>query len=219
MNSNLQIKAVVFDMDGLMFDTEKLTYEIIKETMEEKGFKFTLDFYKTTVGKRSADVIKLYKEKFGESFDYQEMKAENMEKFRRYTEKNGIPIKKGLFSLLDYLKEKDMKIALATSTTTKSATEMLKRAGVLEYFDELLCAESVEKGKPHPDVFLKAAEKLKFPPESCIGLEDSFNGVISSSEAGLITIMIPDLLEPTKEIKNRCYKVIQSLDQVIEIIE
>lgn len=214
-----KIKGVVFDMDGLMFDTERLTYQIINQVMTEQGYEYSLDFYKQTVGKRSVDVVSMYKEKFGDDFDYQAMKVGNMEIFWDYTAKNGVPAKKGLFQLLDYLKENNIKIALATSTTSKSATEILKRGKVIDYFDVLMCADSVKNGKPDPEVFLKACEKLGLQPQECMGLEDSFNGIISSSEAGLVTVMIPDMIPPTEEISNRCYKVCKDLTEIIEILK
>ena len=218
-NYGLKIKGVVFDMDGLMFDTERLTYKIINQVMAAKGYDYSLDFYKETVGKRSVDVVSMYKEKFGESFDYQAMKVDNMKIFWDYTAKNGVPAKKGLTQLLDYLKERNIKIALATSTTRKSAVEILTRARVIDYFDALMCADSVEKGKPDPEIFRKACESLGLQPQECMGLEDSFNGIISSSDAGLVTIMIPDLISPTEKIKNRCYKVCNDLTEVIEILK
>lgn len=219
MENSLKIKGVVFDMDGLMFDTERLTYEIIRETMIEDGYDYDLDFYKSTVGKRSVDVVALYKERFGADFDYQQMKVRNMEKFWDYTSKKGVPVKKGLFTLLDYLKDNNFRIALATSTTRKSATGILKRAQVIDYFHVLLCADSVVNGKPNPEVFLKAAEQLGLKPEECLGLEDSFNGIISSSEAGLVTIMIPDMIMPTDEIRNRCFEVYNDLEEVVAFLE
>jgi len=214
-----KIKGVIFDMDGLMFDTERLTYEIINQVMTEKGYDYSLDFYKQTIGKRSVDVVSMYKEKFGDDFDYQAMKAGNMEIFWDYTAQKGVPAKKGLFDLLDYLKEKDIRIALATSTTAKSATEMLKRGKVIDYFDVLMCGDSVVNGKPDPEIFAKACENLGLTPNECMGLEDSFNGIISSSDAGLVTVMIPDLIPPTEKIKNRCYKVCNDLTEVIEILK
>jgi HAD superfamily hydrolase (TIGR01509 family) len=215
----MNIKGVVFDMDGLMFDTERLTYEIINDTMTSMGYSYSLDFYKQTVGKRSVDVVQMYKEKFGKDFDYQAMKVKNMEVFWDYTTKNGVPVKKGLFELLDYLKEKGIKIALATSTTRKSATEILTRGKAIDYFDVLMCADSVTNGKPHPQVFLKACQGLGLEPQECMGLEDSFNGIIASSKAGLLTVMVPDMILPTKEIENLCYKVCTNLLDVIEILK
>lgn len=212
------INGVVFDMDGLMFDTETLTYELQKPIMEQKGITYTLDWYKQTVGKRTEDIVPLFKELCGEDFDYDEFRAQCREAYQKHTDKYGVPIKKGLFELLDYLKEKGIKIALATSTTEPSAARTLRISGTLPYFDALVCADDVKRGKPHPDPFLKAAEKLGFKPENCLALEDSINGIKSAYAAGMVTVMIPDLIEPTEEIRPMCYKILNTLDEVIKQI-
>ena len=85
--------------------------------------------------------------------------------------------------------------------------------------DVLMCGDSVENGKPDPEIFAKACENLGLTPSECMGLEDSFNGIISSSDAGLVTVMVPDLIPPTEKIKNRCYKVCNDLTEVIEILK
>ena len=126
-----------------------------------------------------------------------------------------MPIKKGLFELLDYLKENKIKIALATSTSESSAKRTLRISETLKYFDALVCADDVSHGKPYPDPFLKAAEKLGLKPEECLALEDSINGIKSAYAAGMITVMIPDLIEPTNEIKPMCHKILPSLSEVI----
>ena len=212
------INGVVFDMDGLMFDTETLTYELQKPIMEQKGITYTLDWYKQTVGKRTEDIVPLFKELCGEDFDYDEFRAQCREAYQKRTDEYGVPIKKGLFELLDYLKEKGIKIALATSTTEPSAARTLRISGTLPYFDALVCADDVKRGKPHPDPFLKAAEKLGFKPENCLALEDSINGIKSAYAAGMVTVMIPDLIEPTEEIRPMCYKILNTLDEVITLI-
>ena len=212
------INGVVFDMDGLMFYTETLTYELQKPIMEQKGITYTLDWYKQTVGKRTEDIVPLFKELCGEDFDYDEFRAQCREAYQKHTDEYGVPIKKGLFELLDYLKEKGIKIALATSTTEPSAARTLRISGTLPYFDALVCADDVKRGKPHPDPFLKAAEKLGFKPENCLALEDSINGIKSAYAAGMVTVMIPDLIEPTEEIRPMCYKILNTLDEVIKQI-
>ena len=174
----MKINGVVFDMDGLMFDTENLTYELQKRLFDKKGIKgYTLDWYKQTVGKRSEDIEGIFKTLCGADFDFQAFRAECREVYKAYTDENGVPIKDGLFELLDYLKEKGIKIALATSTTELSAKRTLKISGTLRYFDALVCADDVERGKPFPDPFLKAAEKLGLNPENCLALVDSINGI------------------------------------------
>lgn len=214
----MYIKGVVFDMDGLMFDTETLTYELQKTILKEWGVDYTLDWYKQTIGKRMEDIIPLFKDLCVEDFDYSEFRAQCRQAYTEYTNKNGVPIKDGLFELLDFLKSKGIKTALCTSTTEASATRTLRISGTLPYFDELVCAEDVKRGKPYPDPFLKAAEKLGIKPENCLVLEDSLNGIKSAYTAGMITVMIPDLIEPTEEIKPMCYRILPSLNEVIQLI-
>lgn len=215
----MRFSGVIFDMDGLMFDTETLTYKLQKEIFDKKGIVYTLDWYKQTVGKRSEDILALFKELCGEDFDYEAFRAECREAYIDYTDRYGVPIKNGLFELLRYLREKGIKTALATSTTRRSAERTLRVSETLPYFDELVCAEDVSRGKPFPDPFLKAAEKLGVKPESCLSLEDSLNGIRSAYDAGTIAVMIPDLIPPTEEIKPLCFKVLNSLTDVIPLIE
>lgn len=215
----MSIKGAVFDMDGLMFDTENLTYKLQREILLKDGIKFTLEDYKKTIGKRSADLPSFFKDLFGGSFNFEQFHNDCRSSFIQYTEKNGVPIKDGLFEALEYLKANKIKTALATSTTRKSAERILKIADARSYFDVLVCAEDVENGKPDPEPFLKAAEKLKLKPSECIALEDSFNGIKSAYSAGMITVMIPDLIEPTDDIKDKCDYIINSLKLVRSIVK
>ena len=205
-------------MDGLMFDTETLTYELQKPILKEWGVDYTLDWYKQTVGKRSEDIVLMFKELCGDEFDFAAFRVQCRKAYQKYTDEFGVPIKDGLFELLDFLKSKGIKTALCTSTTESSATRTLRISETLPYFDELVCAEDVERGKPYPDPFLKAAEKLGMNPGECLALEDSINGIKSAYTAGMVTVMIPDLIEPTDEIRPMCYQILPSLKEVIEII-
>ena len=164
----MNIYGVVFDMDGLMFDTENLTYKLQKQLFEKQGIApdYNLDWYKQTVGKRSEDIEGIFKSLCGDDFDFKAFRAKCREVYREYTDKNGVPIKDGLFELLDFLKEKGIKTALATSTTEPSAERTLRISGTLPYFDALVCADDVERGKPYPDPFIKAAEKLGLKVEN-----------------------------------------------------
>lgn len=212
----MKIKGAVFDMDGLMFDTENLTYKLQREILEKDGLSFSLENYKNTVGKRTADLPEYFEKLFGKEFSYEDFHRKCREEYRKYTEKNGVPIKEGLFELLNRLKAENIKIALCTSTTRKSAERTLRIAEVLSYFDALVCAEDVKKGKPHPEPFLTAAEKLGLEPSGCMALEDSLNGIKSAKRAGMITVMVPDLIEPTDEIKAMCDYIFPSLLNVLE---
>ena len=194
------IKGAVFDMDGLMFDSEKLTFDAWYKVLNDNGFCYTFDIYKQTVGKRTVETKAYYESLYGDSFDYSSMRQKANDVFWDYIEKNGMPIKKGLFELLDYLKANNIKISLATSTSEESAMRMIKKAGVEEYFDAFVCGNMVKNGKPHPEVFLTAAEKLSLPPQSCIALEDSINGIKSAYAAKMKTVMVPDYLQPTEDV-------------------
>lgn len=215
----MKVKGVVFDMDDLMFDTELLTFKIWNEILTEKGFDYSFEIYKQTIGIRTVEVKKIYSDLYGNFFEYDKIYREAIDRFWKYTEKKGVPIKKGLFDLLDFLKNSKIKIALATSTTTKSAEEILRRAKVLEYFDILVCGDMVTKGKPHPEIFLKAANKLGLKTDECIGLEDSINGIKSLYNANMKAVMIPDLIEPTDEINPMIYKVCKNLEEVVGLID
>lgn len=214
------ILGAVFDMDGLMFDTEKLTYTLQRKIMR-KFFDadFSLEQYKQTIGRRTADLPLFFKKLYGSDFDFDKFHKRCLTAFEDYTQNYGIPVKDGLLELLDELKRKNIKIALATSTTRKSAERALKIAGVLDYFDALICAEDVKNGKPDPEPFLKACRQLGVKPRECLSLEDSFNGIRSARGAGTVTVMVPDLIEPTDEIRKMCFDVCADLYEVKNLIQ
>jgi HAD superfamily hydrolase (TIGR01509 family) len=211
-------KGVIFDMDGLMFDTERLTFEIWNEFLTKQGYEYSFDYYRQTIGKRTVEVKKFYANHYGSDFDYDSLKPTAMKMFWKYIEDKGVPIKKGLVELLEFLKSKQIKIALATSTTSESAKKLLEKADVLKYFDELICGDMVINGKPDPEVFLKASSALGLKVEECIGLEDSINGIKSLHNAKMRAIMVPDLVEPTEEIKPMLYALCKDLTEVKKYI-
>lgn len=215
------IKAVVFDMDGVIFDSEKLyrkhwmitgaEYEIPKEDME--------DVCDHIAGATKEHNEKYMKMRFGENFDYATFRGKTMERMDAEIERDGVALKPGVMELFAFLKENGYKIALATSTMEERATRNLSRAGILEVFDEIVFGGVVPNGKPAPDIYLKACEQLGVLPEEAIGIEDSINGVKSSSAAGLYTIMVVDLIEPTPEIRPLAKKIYASLFDVIPLLQ
>ena len=213
------IKGAVFDMDGLMFDTERLVYENWQNMMDERGYDYDLDFFKTTVGKRKNEVQRLYFDRFGDDFPYWELADLGKARYVERVKAEGIPIKKGLIELLTFLKERGIKTALATSTSRQTAEFNLKSAGVTEYFDALVCGGDVTNGKPHPEVFLTAAAALGEKPGDCVAFEDSINGIKSAHAAGMTTVMVPDFLAPTDEIMPMIDCLCGSLEQSILFME
>lgn len=211
------IKGAIFDMDGLMFDSERLVCSIWQEMMDENGYKFNVDIFKNTIGLRQDKSKKFYTSLYGVDFDYDGFKKQSRQRFYKRIEKDGVPIKKGLFELLDFLKDNNIKMAVATSTSAKTALKVIKKAGVYDYFDSFVCGDDVKNGKPHPEVFLTAAERIGVPPEECVAFEDSINGIKSAFAANMTTVMVPDFLQPTDEIKNKISFLCNSLDEAIDI--
>lgn len=213
------IKGAVFDMDGLMFDSERLVYEIWQSMLDEIGLEYNVDIYKNTVGLRADNTEKYYKSIYGKDFDYAALKAKSRQLFYERVEREGVPVKKGLFEMLEYLKTQNIKISLATSTSSQTALKLLKMANVYDYFDAFVCGDDVKNGKPHPEVFLTAADRLKLAPKSCAAFEDSINGIKSASAAGMKTVMVPDFLQPTDEVLSLIDFICEDLSQVIKYIE
>ncbi len=213
------IKAVIFDMDGLMIDTEKLLMRFWIESAQSFGFNMTKEdvlSIRSLAGKYTE--IKL-KKRFGNSFDYKAVRARRIELMNAYILKNGIEKKKGLDELLIYLKENGYKTSVATATDLKRASMYLDIIDVKKYFDKIVCATMVKNGKPKPDIYLKACEELGVLPCEAIALEDSPNGIISAHDAGCKAVMVPDLSEPDEEIKSFLYERIDSLDLLIPILK
>ena len=213
------ITAAVFDMDGLMFDTERLVYENWQNMMDERGYEYDLDFFKTTVGKRKNEVQRLYFDRFGDDFPYWELADLGKARYVERVKAEGIPIKKGLIELLTFLKERGIKTALATSTSRQTAEFNLQISDTAGFFDSLVCGNDVKNGKPHPEVFLTAAQRLGEKSENCVAYEDSINGIISAHSAGMTTVMVPDYIAPTEEIKPMIDFLCADLAQSIKKIE
>ena len=213
-------KAFIFDMDGTLFDTEMLTQEGLRAISRKHGERDDIDeFYPTTCGLTVSNAKLLYYDFYGENYPFYERREEIRQWIKEYIAENGIPIKKGAKELLTYLKEKGYKIALATSTTRASAEKHIKAAGFEKYFDVTVCGDEIENSKPHPEIFLTAAEKLGVSPEFCYVAEDSYFGVESGVAAGMKVFMIPDMRPPREKEKNTAYKICQDLEEVIDYIE
>lgn len=214
----MKIKGVISDMDGVILDTEKLYVRFWCEAANFYGYPMQRHHALSIRSMARMFVIDKLKGYFGEDFDYHAVHAKRIELMDKYIEENGIEAKQGAETLLSYLKQNGYKVALATATAPDRAKSYLERLDLLKYFDEIVCASMVEKGKPEPDIYLYAAEKLGLEPHECIALEDSQNGIKSASSAGCKTVMVPDLDGPTDEIKPLLYAVADNLTDVIKLL-
>ena len=215
------MKAIVFDMDGVIFDSEKLyrkhwmitgkEYGIPEDTMRE--------LCNLIAGSTKERNEKLMKSRFGEDFDYMTFREKTMSRMDQDILENGVELKPGVVELFDYLKENEYQIGLATSTQQERAERNLENAGILSYFDKIVYGGAVANGKPAPDIYLKACEDLGVKPCEAMGIEDSINGVKSSSAAGLYTVMVVDLIEPTEEIRPMTDRIFNSLFEVMDLLE
>ena len=192
-------KGAIFDMDGLMFDTESVYYICWKKTAESYGRTFEEQFYRSIQGaNRTLTIAAINKYYPGiEPLEF-------IEKCHVYLDEMlsvHVPVKKGLYELLTFFKENGVKMAVASSTVKHRILSNLEKTNVLSYFDVVLSGHQVANGKPAPDVFLLAAKEMGLEPADCYVFEDSFNGIRAGAAAGCTTIMVPDLVEPNDEIR------------------
>lgn len=188
----MSIKGVIFDLDGLILDTEKLYQRFWREAARKCGFDMSRE---TALALRSLDKTlarKMLCENFGEGFDFDLVKKKRIELMSAYVDEHGVEAKPGVRELTDHLRRSGIKTAIATATNYERTNDYLKRAGVRDCFELIFCACDLERGKPYPDVYLYACDKLGLSPSECIALEDSPNGVKSAYAAGCRVICVPD---------------------------
>jgi HAD superfamily hydrolase (TIGR01509 family) len=212
-----EVRAVVFDMDGLIFDTEVLYRDVHIAVANEAGHGMTLEFFLTMIGTTEETARVRYREHYGDTFDYDAFAATVSERFHHRAEME-LRLKAGVVELLDALDAAGMPRAIATSSSRSTAERHLPRHGLLERFQAVVTKGDYLRGKPNPDPYLKAAERLNVEPESCVALEDSHNGVRAASNAGMMTIMVPDLLVATEEMKRLCVYIARDLHVVKSLL-
>lgn len=216
------IEAVAFDMDGVIFDTEKLYRMNWMRSAKEFGIpeEEMAGLLDKIAGARKDTNSRLMKSIYGEDFDYEAFRNNTMKHMDDYIAEHGVELKKGVVELLDFLKTNDIKTVLATSTHEDRATGFLKSTGIYDKFDKLVFGDNVKNGKPAPDIYLEAIKAVDSEASRTIGIEDSINGLKSSHSAGLYTIMVVDLIKPTKEVKDEIAdKIMDDLYQVMEFIK
>ena len=215
------IKYVIFDMDGTLLDTEP----IYMGSWVETGVKWGLDrkimegVYIPLICGRSVESSKrVLKDHFGEDFDSEGFMKERMALYSEITSKE-LRLKKGCRELLDFLKEQGIPMAVATSTVPEITSKNLKRMGLVDYFDAIVTSTMVEHGKPAPDIFIEAGRRINANSSECAVCEDSYSGIFAAHAAGMMPILIPDLLKPTRETDDVTYATLDSLLEVIELIK
>lgn len=213
------IHAVIFDMDGILIDTEKYLYRYWKQAAQEAGYDLTHEQLLRFRSFSREYAEPYFKEFLGPGFDFQAVRRRRMELMRAHLETYGVEKKPGVDELLDWLTDNGYKKAVSTATDAERARKYLTQIGVYDRFDQVACAPSLPHGKPMPDVYLYACEKINEKPEHCLALEDSDNGALSAHRAGCRVVMVKDLAGPLPETARFLEGTAENLTEVIGILK
>lgn len=211
--------AVIFDLDGLLADTEIISLKVYQELLKDFGILFTEETYSREYsGHREEENVQRFLDTYDLPWNFDQTLEKVYELEARILAK-GVNLKKGAKNLLAFLQREGIPIALATSSVESRARMILDSNGILSLFDHLVFAKDVKRSKPYPDIFLKACSDLNVLPEDCLVLEDSEAGVEAAYRAGIPVICIPDLKIPAQSFLNKTEQVFQDLDAVRDYLE
>ena len=208
------IKAIIFDMDGLMIDSERVTFECYQERLKDMNLTMDEEFYKTLLGKPIKGIYQRFYDVYGNDFPIENVIQDVHQLMAERFETEGVPVKKGLVELLHYLKDNKYKTIVATSSNRDRVDKILAQAKITEFFDDSICGDEVTKGKPNPEVFLKSCQKLGVNVDEAIVLEDSEAGIQASYDANIKVICIPDMKYPEKQYEEKTFKILKDLTEV-----
>jgi HAD superfamily hydrolase (TIGR01509 family) len=210
----MMAESVVFDMDGVLFDSERLYTNAWLQTGIREGLSDVEELIKSIVGRNGSDIRALLLLRYGAGFPADSFIADVGTAYREITGASGPPMKPGARELLAWLHSRGIKIALATSSGKAGTAENLEGAGIAQYFGAVVTGDMITRGKPAPDIYLLACEKLGALPEASFAVEDSPNGVMSARAAGLKVLLVPDIIGITEEIGKLAYGRFDSLFEV-----
>lgn len=208
------IKAIIFDMDGLMIDSERVTFECYQERLKDMNLTMDEEFYKTLLGKPIKGIYQRFYDVYGNDFPIENVIQDVHQLMAERFETEGVPVKKGLVELLHYLKDNNYKTIVATSSNRDRVDKILAQAKITEFFDDSICGDEVTKGKPNPEVLLKSCQKLGVNVDEAIVLEDSEAGIQASYDANIKVICIPDMKYPEKQYEEKTFKILKDLTEV-----
>lgn len=211
---NMRIRAVIFDMDGLLLDTEALAREVWPVAASACGFELSDEVFLSLVGRTRINSDAILRRHFGAGFSADTFYRQCVTLWDTAIAERGMPVKECAVELLDYLDSKRLPTGVATSTVRTSAERSLETAGLAFRIRCLTTGDEVERGKPAPDIFLLAAERLGVPPSECLVLEDSYNGIRAAHASGALPVMVPDLIAPDAEMKALAVGIFPSLCSV-----
>ncbi|MCQ2565762.1 MAG: HAD family phosphatase [Clostridia bacterium] len=216
----MKLKAVIFDMDGVIFDSERASFQAWKELSVKYGFEENFDAnYYSIIGTNRDLNRKLFKEYYGADFPYDDYADEKQEICRQRYSNGRMPKKTGITELLEYLKSLGIYTAVASSTYSDIVTTLMDEAGLRSYFTLIVGGDMITRCKPDPEIFLKSIDGTGLKPEECAVIEDSYNGIRAAYAAGMFPIMVPDMLPPTDEMKEKAGIILPDLLAVKDFLE
>lgn len=203
--------SVVFDMDGTIFDTERLILDCWEQVGERHGIPGIREVFIRCIGTNSARTQEIVYEHYGKDFPYEKFSGESSVLFHEIADTEGIPVKPGAAELLKYLSENKVPLGLASSTRLAVVTQELQAAGLYDYFQVVVGGDLLKNSKPAPDIYLMTCGRMGVVPENTYAIEDSYNGIRSAHSAGMRPIMVPDLLPATEEMRDLSVAVFADL--------
>lgn len=209
------LEAVLSDVDGTLFNTERLAAMGWQLAAKELHVPLTMEQIISFHGKGVRNNAEEFKKWYGDSADYWELRRRRKAFFNGWVADHGVPKKPGLMELLNFLKENHIKLALATGTDRAEAQPRWEKAGIASYVDASVCGDEVTHNKPDPEIFLTAAARVGADPKNCLVLEDSISGIKAGKAAGCYVYMIPDMDPPGDEAKAICDRIVPDLNQVV----
>ena len=212
----MNFQAAIFDMDGLLLDTERVCMRVFKQTCESLSLPFHEEVYLSLIGRNASGIEQLLRQAYGG--DFHRLHSAWRAGYDAVVKHRAIDLKAGVIELLKWLKHHEIPTAIATSTQKEVASIKLKLAGIDRYFDVLTAGCEVSRGKPDPEIYLLAAHRLGVNPTQCLAFEDSNNGARSAIAAGMRTYQIPDLVSPSEDILALGHAVMPSLHEVLRAI-
>lgn len=213
------IKAMIFDMDGVLFDTERVLKDCWIKTAKEMNFSIGEEELRQMRGASAAFCNTLFQKWYEGKVDYKKARARRSQYLEEYIDLHSIPEKKGLKELLNYLKQQNIPFAIATSTERKRASEYWEMAKITNLISASVCGDEVTNSKPDPEIFLTAAKKLHVPIQDCMVVEDSINGLKAARASGAFSCMVPDLTTYSEDLKPICDFVCEDLTSCISLLE
>jgi len=212
----MNMKGAIFDMDGLLFDSEAIFQSVWQARAKELGKTLDADFVRRICGSSGAETQAVVRDYYGAE-DPAAFILDVNERVHKI-EETYLPMKKGCVEILEGLKHAGYRLAVASASSMEMIERNLAFNGITEYFDEIVSTALVARGKPEPDVFLYAAERIGLAPEACYVFEDSMNGIRAGYAAGMRAVMIPDQVQPTEEIRAMCWGVFNDLSEALRAI-